>query len=99
MLRQLHGHLNRVLNAETANLERSVASSSHQIGLIGELEADGRLAELSASDQAVALARKDAPEASFTELAAALGVSRARVQRAFERMESKASVAVSATDL
>ncbi len=99
VMRQLHGHLNRVLNAETANLERSVASSSHQMGLIGELEANGRLAELSAADQAVALARKDAPEASFTELAEALGVSRARVQRAFARMESKASAAVSATDL
>ena len=30
--RQLHGHLNRVLNAETANLRRSVAASVRQLG-------------------------------------------------------------------
>ncbi len=99
VMRQLHGHLNRVLNAETANLERSVASSSHQVGLIGELEADGRLGELSTVDQAVARARKDVPEASFTELATVLGISRARVQRAFVRMEAKAATAVAPGDL
>jgi hypothetical protein len=97
--RQLQGHLNRVLNAETANLERSVASSARQVALIGQLEAAGRLAELPALDQAVARARQDAPEASFTELAMILGLSRARVQRAFERIESKAAAASGAGDL
>lgn len=99
VMRQLQGHLNRVINAETANLERSVASSSRQMALIAQLESDGRLAELSALDQAVAGARRDAPEASFTELAANLGLSRARVQRAFRRIESKAAATLSAGDL
>ncbi len=99
VMRQLQGHLNRVINAETANLERSVASSSRQMALIAQLESDGRLGELSALDQAVAGARRDAPEASFTELAASLGLSRARVQRAFRRIESKAAATLSAGDL
>ncbi len=99
VLRQLQGHLNRVLNAETANLERSVASSARQVAVIEALESDGRLGELSTVDQAVARARRDAPEASFTELASTLGLSRARVQRSFGRMEAKASATVSAGDL
>ena len=91
VMRQLQGHLNRVLNAETANLERTVASSARQIALIEQLQADGRLGQLSALDRAVAQARVDAPEASFTELATTLGLSRARVQRAFGRIEAAAT--------
>lgn len=99
VMRQLQGHLNRVLNAETANLERTVASSARQIAIIEQLEADGRLAELGELDRLVAQARKDAPEATFTELAASLGLSRARVQRAFGRLESAAAATASAGDL
>jgi DNA-binding protein WhiA len=90
VMRQLQGHLNRVLNAETANLERSVATSSRQIAIIDQLESDGRLAQLSEVDRTVARARRDAPEASFTELATTLGLSRARIQRAFRRLQSAA---------
>jgi hypothetical protein len=92
-MRQLQGHLNRVLNAETANLERTVATSARQLALIEQLEAEGRLGQLPVVDRAVAQARKDAPEASFTELATSLGLSRARVQRAFARIESAAAAA------
>ena len=91
VMRQLQGHLNRVLNAETANLERTVASSARQLAIIEQLQADGRLGQLSAVDRSVARARLDAPEASFTELASTLGLSRARVQRAFGRIESTAA--------
>ena len=93
VMRQLQGHLNRVLNAETANLERTVASSARQLAIIEQLRAEGRLGQLSAVDQQVAQARREAPEASFTELASTLGLSRARVQRAFGRIEATASTA------
>lgn len=99
VMRQLHGHLNRVLNAETANLERSVATSARQIAIIDQLEADGRLAEFTEVDRAVARGRRDAPEASFTELAVTLGLSRARVQRAFARLEAAATSMAPAGDL
>jgi DNA-binding protein WhiA len=98
VMRQLQGHLNRVLNAETANLERTVASSARQMALIEQLEGEGRLGRLSPVDQSVARARKDAPEASFTELAATLGLSRARVQRAFRRIETEAATDPPAAD-
>lgn len=99
VMRQLQGHLNRVLNAETANLERTVASSARQISIIEQLETDGRLAELSDVDRLVAGARRDAPEATFSELALSLGLSRARVQRAFGRLEAAAATGAAPHDL
>jgi hypothetical protein len=99
VMRQLQGHLNRVLNAETANLQRSVASSMRQLAVIAQLEADGLLAEQREVDRAVAGERRAAPEATFTELAARLGLSRARVQRAFARLEAAASVSAPVIDL
>ena len=43
--RALRGDLNRVLNAESANLQRAVGAAGRQLAAIEELEADGRLAE------------------------------------------------------
>ena len=90
VMRQLQGHLNRVLNAETANLTRSVASSARHIAIIELLEAEGRLAEMPDLDRLVAAERRTSPEASFTELSERLGLSRARVQRAFQHLEAAA---------
>lgn len=99
VMRQLQGHLNRVLNAETANLTRTVASSARHIAIITQLEAEGRLSELPDLERAVAAERRTAPEASFTELSERLGLSRARVQRAFQRLETAASTTTPASDL
>jgi DNA-binding protein WhiA len=88
--RQLQGHLNRVLNAETANLRRSVSSSVRQLATIDRLESRGALGDLPTLEQRVAHERRAAPEATFTELAARLEVSRARVQRAFARLDAAA---------
>lgn len=97
--RQLQGHLNRVLNAETANLRRSVASSARQVAIIEQLRATGQLSELGAVDRVVAVARTEAPEASFTELADRIGVSRSRVQRAFAHLESRVGAEAIRSDL
>jgi len=91
VMRQLQGHLNRVLNAEGANLERTVAASARQMAVIEQLEADDRLAEQGDIERAVALERRAAPEATFSELAIRLGLSRARVQRALRRLEEAAA--------
>ncbi len=96
VMRQLHGHLNRVLNAETANLQRSVAASARQVALVEELASSGRLAGMPPVERAVARERLEAPEASFTDLADRLGLSRARVQRAFARLEAAAQTAAGA---
>jgi hypothetical protein len=84
--RQLQGHLNRVINAESANLRRSVRAAHRQLEAVRTLQEDGRLARLPAQDREVAAARLEAPEASLTELASMTGIGRSRVQRALDRM-------------
>jgi cell division protein WhiA len=85
--RTLRGELNRVINAESANLTRTVIASGRQLDAIEALAADGRLAEESATVRAVAAARREAPEATLGELADRLAIHRSAVQRALDRIE------------
>ncbi len=85
--RSLRGDLNRVINAESANLQRAVAASVRQVRAIDRLDAEGRLSSLPPAVIRVADARREEPEATLTELAERLGVHRSAVQRALERLE------------
>ena len=85
--RSLRGDLNRVLNAESANLQRSVAAAGRQLAAIDALEADGRLADQPRTVRAVADARRETPEASLSEIAGRLDLHRSAVQRALDRLE------------
>lgn len=85
--RALRGELNRVINAEAANLQRSVAAASRQLAAIELLEGDGRLAEQPYPVRLVAEARRETPEATLTELGERVGLHRSAVQRALERLE------------
>ncbi len=89
--RSMRGDLNRILNAESANLERIAMASARQLGAIETLERDGRLERLPEPVRAVAAQRRAIPEASLGELARELGEPRGRVQRALERIESLAN--------
>jgi len=85
--RTLRGELNRVINAESANLARTVRASGRQLDAIAVLAGDGRLASQSATVRAVATARRDTPEATLGELAERLSLHRSAVQRALDRIE------------
>ena len=85
--RALRGDLNRVLNAESANLQRAVGAAGRQIAAIEELAGDGRLANQPYVVRLVADARRETPEATLAELAERLGLHRSAVQRALERVE------------
>jgi DNA-binding protein WhiA len=85
--RSVRGDLNRVLNAESANLQRAVAAAAHQLEAIETLAADGRLARQPYLVRLVADARQEEPEATFGELAERLQVHRSAVQRALQRIE------------
>jgi hypothetical protein len=89
--RALRGELNRVLNAESANLQRAVSAAGRQLDAIAVLAADGRLAGQPGSVRRVADARRATPEASLAELAERLGAHRSAVQRALERLERLAT--------
>jgi cell division protein WhiA len=88
--RSLQGQLNRAINAESANLLRSIASSRRQVASIARLAGAGELEQLPPVTRALAEARLSAPEASLTELARTLGISRGLVQRSFEQLEQRA---------
>jgi DNA-binding protein WhiA len=85
--RTLRGDLNRVINAESANLARTVRAAGRQLEAIAALSADGRLAEEPATVRAVAAARRETPEATLGELADRLAIHRSAVQRALDRIE------------
>lgn len=85
--RSVRGDINRVINAESANLGRAVAASARQLQAIELLESDGRLAEQPYQVRLVADARREEPESTFSELAEKLGLHRSAVQRAVERIE------------
>ncbi len=85
--RALRGELNRLLNAEAANLQRAVGAAGRQLAAIETLEGDGRLADQPYVVRAVAEARRETPEATLTELAERLSFHRSAVQRALERLE------------
>lgn len=85
--RALRGELNRVINAESANLQRAVAAAGRQLDAIAALEADGRLQDQPYLVRLVADARRETPEATLGELAERLEVHRSAVQRALERIE------------
>lgn len=85
--RALRGELNRVLNAESANLQRAVSAAGRQLAAIDVLEADGRLADQPYVVRLVADARRETPEATLGELAERLSIHRSAAQRALERLE------------
>ena len=85
--RALRGELNRVLNAESANLQRAVAAAGRQLDAIAQLDADGRLVDQPYVVRLVADARRETPEATLGELAERLELHRSAVQRALERIE------------
>lgn len=85
--RSVRGDLNRVLNAESANLQRAVAAAGRQLAAIEQLDAEGRLGEQNHLVRVVADARRETPESTLGELAERLDLTRSSVQRALERIE------------
>jgi DNA-binding protein WhiA len=88
--RAVRGDLNRVVNAESANLQRAVLAAGRQLDAIDALEADGRLAKQPYTVRLVAEARRETPEATLSELAERLEIHRSAVQRSLDRVEQLA---------
>jgi len=67
-LKGMRNRVNRIVNAETANLDKVVAASLRQIEAIHRLQARGQLSQLSPVQQALAQARLRHPDLSLREL-------------------------------
>ena len=89
--RDVQARLNRLLNAEEANLGRTVRAADRQLHAIARLEADGTLRRLPPALRETAAARRRMPDADLDTLASALGVSRSAVNHRLRRLVELAS--------
>jgi hypothetical protein len=89
--RDVQNRLNRLLNAESANVNRTVHAAERQVRAIQRLEAARRLDDLSAGLRAVASARRAHPEADLEALAEGLGLGRSAVHHRLRRLEQLAA--------
>ena len=84
--RDVHNRLNRLLNAEGANVDRTVRAADRQLQAIAQLEASGTLPQLPDALREVARRRRLQPDADLDDLAAGLGVSRSAVNHRLRRL-------------
>lgn len=84
--RDVRARVNRLINAEGANLARTVRAADRQLLAIDRLEGDGTLARLAPSLHEMAALRRRMPDADLDTLATALGVSRSAVNHRLRRL-------------
>ena len=64
----MNNKINRLVNCESANLNKTINASIEQIEAIKKIKANGKFEKLSNSVKEVAYARMENPNASLTEL-------------------------------
>ncbi len=84
--REVRNRLNRLLNAEEANLARTVRAADRQVQAIARLEASGEFAQLSDGLREAAAQRRRQPEADLDTLAESLGISRSATNHRLRRL-------------
>ena len=75
-LKEVRAQVNRLVNVETANLQRAVDTAAQQLAAIERLASTGRLAALSEDLCETAEMRRAHPEVSMAELAALCHISK-----------------------
>jgi DNA-binding protein WhiA len=86
VVRELSGEVNRRLNFETANIDKTIGSAMRQVAAIRELEQSGRLERLSVALQEMARARRANPEMNLNELAERMRLSKSAVNHRLRRL-------------
>jgi DNA-binding transcriptional regulator WhiA len=84
--RDVRNRLNRLVNAEEANLSRTVRAADRQLQAIGRLEADGELELLTDGLREAAAQRRRQPDADLDTLATSLGISRSAMNHRLRRL-------------
>jgi hypothetical protein len=82
----VRSRLNRLINAEEANLARTVRAADRQLLAIDRLERDGSLPRLGPALRETAALRRRMPDADLDALATALGISRSAVNHRLRRL-------------
>lgn len=96
--RDVRNRLNRLLNAEEANLDRTVQAADRQLQAIARLQASGELDHLPDALRETALQRRRQPDADLDALSASLGVSRSAVNHRLRRLVALAAADDDAAD-
>jgi hypothetical protein len=95
--REVRNRLNRLLNAEEANLSRTVRAADRQLQVIARLEATGELAQLADGLREAAAQRRRQPDADLDTLAGSLGISRSAMNHRLRRLVQIASESASSS--
>ena len=82
--------MNRLVNVETANLQRAVDAAADQLAAIERLAAAGRLAALSEDLRETAEMRCAHPEVSMAELAALCHISKSGMSHRLRKIRAMA---------
>lgn len=91
-LREVRNQVNRLVNCETANLQRTVNASVEQLAAIKKLSEAGVLEGLGPKLMAAAQARQAHPDFSLAELGEVLGISRGAVSGRLKKLLAQAAV-------
>ena len=86
-VKEVREQVNRLVNCETANLQKTVDAAGRQLELIRQLSARGSLASLPPKLRAAAEARLARPEASLNELAEELGISKSGMNHRLRKLK------------
>lgn len=86
-IKEVRAQVNRIVNCETANLQKIVEASVQQIKFIDELEEAGILPTLPVKLQEAARIRQENPEASLLELAQIAGVSKSGFNHRLKKLK------------
>ena len=89
--REMRGRTNAAVNAESANLARTVLAAREQAEAIRTLVKAGRLSRLPASLRDAAAARLRAPDASLAQLATRLDATKWSVRQRLRRIVEEAA--------
>lgn len=90
-LREVRNQVNRLVNCETANLQRTVSASVAQVEAIHQLESRGELDKLPPKMAEMARLRLAEPDASLSELGEMLGISRGAAANRLRKIMSLAN--------
>jgi cell division protein WhiA len=87
VVRSVSGQVNRRLNFETANIDKSIGSGLRQVAAIDRLESTGRLESLPNALREMARWRSSHPDLNLAELALRMKLSKSAVNHRLRRLQ------------
>ena len=90
-VKEFRAQVNRLVNCETANLQKAVDAAGRQIAAIRLLKAQGLLEKLPKKIKKTAQLRLENPDITLTELAAMLGVSKSGISHRLRKIQEIAA--------